>query len=59
MLQFVFRPSSEPVSVRPADNDEKTILRSMVITIAHKIYLEKYIAAVTEELTNAPTVEEG
>ena len=59
ILQFVFQPSEETVSVKPIGSDEKTILRNIVITIAHKIYLEKYIAAVTEELTNAPEVEEG
>ena len=48
-LGFVFRPSEDPVSIRPMNSDEKTILRSIVITIAHKIYLEKYIAAVSQE----------
>ena len=51
LLDFVFRPIEEPVSIQPMTNDEKTILRNIVITIAHKIYLEKYIAAVSEELT--------
>ena len=59
LLGYVFHPSEETVSVPPMNNDEKTILRNIVITIAHKIYLEKYIAAVTEELLNAPQVEEG
>ena len=48
-LSFVFHPSDEPISFKPMNNDEKTILRYIVITIAHKIYLEKYIAAVSQE----------
>lgn len=48
-LDFVFNPSEEPISFRPMNNDEKTILRNIVITIAHKIYLEKYIAAVSQK----------
>ena len=50
-LHFVFDPSEEPIRVPPSNGDEKTILRNIVITIAHKIYLEKYISAVTEELS--------
>ena len=29
--------------------DEKTMLRNCIIAISHKLYLEKYIAAVAEE----------
>lgn len=54
-LRVVFDPSSEPPQAKPYHGDEKTILRNIVITIAHKIYLEKYISAVTAEMENAPT----
>ena len=50
-LGFVFDPGADPVKVPPSNGDEKTILRNIVITIAHKIYLEKYITAVAEELS--------
>ena len=49
-LHFVFDPAGEPIRISPSNGDEKTILRNIVITIAHKIYLEKYISAVAEEL---------
>ena len=58
-LHFVFDPGQEPVRFSPTTGDEKNILRNIVITIAHKIYLEKYISAVTEEFLNANTSEEG
>ncbi len=53
-LGFVFDPSGDPPRVKHAGGDEKTILRNIVITIAHKIYLEKYISAVSAELESAP-----
>lgn len=52
-LHFVFEPDSQPVQVSPSSGDEKTILRNIVVTIAHKIYLEKYIAALTGEQSQA------
>ena len=54
-LHYVFDPGQEPIRVPLSNGDEKTILRNIVITIAHKIYLEKYISAVTETLT-APSL---
>ena len=48
-LHFVFDPGDQPLRVSPYGADEKTILRNIVITIAHKIYLEKFIDAVTEQ----------
>ena len=48
-LHFVFDPDGEPIRIAPSHGDEKTILRNIVITIAHKIYLEKYISAAAEE----------
>ena len=50
-LRFVFDPGSETIRVAPSNGAEKTILRNIVITIAHKIYLEKYISAVTEAIS--------
>lgn len=52
-LRFVFNPTDQTIRVAPSNGDEKTILRNIVITIAHKIYLEKYIAAVTQEQADA------
>ena len=49
-LHYVFDPVGETVKVPISNGDEKTILRNIVITIAHKIYLQKYISAVTEGL---------
>ena len=51
-LHFVFDPTGEPLKISPSNGDEKTILRNIVVTIAHKIYLEKYISAVTEALSD-------
>ena len=50
-LHFVFDPTGDPIRVSPSNGDEKTILRNIVITIAHKIYLEKYISAVADALS--------
>ncbi len=49
-LHYVFDPSGEAIRVSPSSGDEKTILRNIVITIAHKIFLEKFISAAAEEL---------
>ena len=49
-LHIVFDSQGDTIKIPPSSGDEKTILRNIVIAIAHKIYLEKYIAAVTREL---------
>lgn len=58
-LQFVFNPQEESIRLLRDGNDEKTILKNIVITIGHKIYLEKYIQAVTKELQSPENTEEG
>lgn len=52
-LHYVFNPDQPPEQIPTSAGDEKTLLRNIVITIAYKIYLEKSIAAVTEELSQA------
>lgn len=49
MLVYVFglKDQADPVGVERTD--EKTMLRNCIIAISHKLYLEKYIAAVAEE----------
>ena len=48
-LQYVFGLKRELESVGIDSTDEKFMLRSTIITIAHKIYLEKCFAAMAEE----------
>ena len=49
ILQYVFGLKPEPDSVGIDSTDEKFMLRATIITIAHKIYLEKCFAAMAEE----------
>lgn len=48
-LQYVFGLKEELDSVGIDSTDEKFMLRSTIITVAHKIYLEKCFAAMAEE----------
>ena len=48
-LHYVFGLKPELASVGMDSTDEKFMLRSTIITIAHKIYLEKCFAAMAEE----------
>ena len=48
-LQYVFGLKRELESVGIDSTDEKFMLRSTIITIAHKIYLEKCFAAMSAE----------
>ena len=48
-LHYVFGLKPELASVGMDSTDEKFMLRSTIITNAHKIYLEKCFAAMTEE----------
>lgn len=49
LLQYVFGLKPEPDSIGMDSTDEKFMLRATIITIAHKIYLEKCFAAMAEE----------
>ena len=49
ILHYVFGLKPEIDSVGMDSTDEKFMLRSTIITIAHKIYLEKCFAAIAEE----------
>ena len=48
-LHYVFGLKQELDSVGMDSTDEKFMLRSTIITVAHKIYLEKCFAAMAEE----------
>ncbi len=48
-LQYVFGLKEELASVGLDSTDEKFMLRSTIITVAHKIYLEKCFAVMAEE----------
>ncbi len=48
-LHYVFGLKQELDSVGMDSTDEKFMLRSTIITVAHKIYLEKCFAAIAEE----------
>lgn len=45
MLQHVFGLKNAPEIVGTDDTEEKTMLRNTIITVAHKIYLDEYFAA--------------
>ena len=49
VLRHIFGLKPEMDSVGIDSTDEKFMLRSTIITIAHKIYLEKCFAAMAEE----------
>lgn len=49
LLQYVFGLKPEPDSIGMDSTDEKFMLRATIITIAHKIFLEKSFAAMAEE----------
>lgn len=49
VLRLVFGLSSEVADIHPEASDEKVLLRNIIITIAHKIYLEKIISAMTAQ----------
>ena len=49
MLQYVFGLKEEPDSVGMDTTDEKFMLRGTIITIAHKIYLDKCFDAIAAE----------
>lgn len=49
ILQYVFGLKEDIETVGVDSTDEKFMLRATIITIAHKIYLEKCFAAMAEE----------
>ena len=49
MLAYVFGLKDRMDAVGVEQTDEKTMLRNCIIAISHKLYLEKYIAAVAAE----------
>lgn len=49
ILQYVFGLKGDIETVGVDSTDEKIMLRATIITIAHKIYLEKCFAAMAEE----------
>ena len=49
MLQFVFGLKDSVDNVGQDSSDEKVMLRNTIITIAHKIYLDKYFEALATE----------
>lgn len=53
MLGYVFGRKSELETVGVQATDEKTMLRNMIITVAHKVYLDKLLAALREEKGSA------
>ncbi len=48
LLQFAFGLRTEPEHVGHDDTDEKTLMRAALLSIAHKVYLEKYIQLLRE-----------
>ena len=50
LLQYVFGLKDTMESVGNDSTDEKIMLRNTIITIAHKIYLDKYFEALATEM---------
>ena len=50
VLQFIFGVKESVEHIGTTHSDEKTMLRNTIITIAHKIYLEKYFTAIRESM---------
>ena len=48
VLQLIFGLKDRLDTIGERNSDEKIMLRNTIITIAHKIYLEKYFAAMRE-----------
>ena len=53
VLTFVFERKSELGSVGVESTDEKVMLRNTIITVAHKVYLDKLFAALRTKETGA------
>lgn len=56
MLQYVFGLKNAPDHVGVDSTDEKIMLRSTIIAIAHKIYLQKCFEAMAREEAQTKTV---
>ena len=50
LLQYVFGLKDELATIGVDSSDEKIMLRSTIITVAHKIYLDKCFRALAQEL---------
>ena len=50
VLRYIFGVKENLEHIGSTHSDEKTMLRNTIITIAHKIYLEKYFAAIRESV---------
>lgn len=48
ILQHVFGIKEQLDVIGVDDTDEKEMLRNTIITVAHKVYLDKYFARITE-----------
>lgn len=53
MLSFVFERRSELGSVGVESTDEKVMLRNTIITVAHKVYLDKLFSALRTKEENS------
>ena len=51
ILQVVFGLKDHLDAVGEKNSDERTLLRNTIIAIAHKIYLDEYLAAMRENLS--------
>lgn len=51
VLHFIFGVKDCVENIGSTHSDEKTMLRNTIITIAHKVYLEKYFTAMRENVT--------
>ena len=49
LISYVFGISAELKETGSTSSDEKRMLRNIIITVAHKIYLEKYFNILEEK----------
>ena len=54
MLEYVFGRKELPEKVGVENTEQKYLLRTAIIAVAHKMYLEKYMAVLMEARRNEP-----
>ena len=54
LLEFVFGRKSIPEKVGVENTEQKHLLRTTITAVAHKMYLEKYMAVLMEARRNEP-----
>ena len=54
MLEYVFGRKKEPEYVGVEHTEQKHLLKATITAVAHKMYLDKYVSALSEERSKEP-----